>query len=138
MFQPIVRFVPVVALCLIAAMACKKQEAPPPAPAPTASIEQPGPAPTTDSTAPAQPGPMANPMMACAGIAGTKCTGATEYCHMPDGKCTMADASGTCESKPATCPTVSAPVCGCDGKTYDNACKAGMAGISISANGACK
>ncbi len=44
---------------------------------------------------------------------------------------------GTCAAIPATCPTDTVPVCGCDGRTYDNQCLADQAGVSISQTGAC-
>lgn len=90
------------------------------------------------STSSAPGGEMANTMMACAGIAGTTCANADEYCRLPDGACaSVADASGICTKKPEVCTEMSAPVCGCDGKTYDNACKAAAAGVNVSAPGPC-
>ena len=128
MFQPLAKLAPVFALCLFVAVACTKQEAKTePAPAPSGT-EQP-------ATGGDAGGTMAPAGAACSATAA--CTGANEYCHMDEGKCSVADASGTCMKKPEACPEMSAPVCGCDGTTYDNACKASMAGVSVKAQGAC-
>lgn len=74
----------------------------------------------------------------CGGIAGAACPGAQQYCDFAPGKCKMPDAQGTCKTKPAICTRELKPVCGCDGKTYGNACTAAAAGISIEHNGECK
>jgi hypothetical protein len=44
---------------------------------------------------------------------------------------------GICAPKPHTCPDVSDPVCGCDGKTYDNLCEAAAARTAIVHAGSC-
>ena len=44
---------------------------------------------------------------------------------------------GTCELRPTECPLNVAFVCGCDKKTYDNACEASKAGVRIAAEGEC-
>lgn len=74
----------------------------------------------------------------CAGIAGLRC-GPGEYCQIPWGQCrAVADAAGVCRPLPEVCNANYAPVCGCDGRTYSNACRAGVAGASVAARGACK
>jgi hypothetical protein len=74
----------------------------------------------------------------CGGIAAIRC-GAGEYCHYAEGACrTIADASGICRKLPQICPMIYAPVCGCDGTTYSNACVAASHGVSVGAKGACK
>lgn len=70
----------------------------------------------------------------CGGSEQIGCNDAT-YCKIDD--CSVAGATGTCETKPATCPIVFAPVCGCDGITYPNACEALRAGVSVLSDGDC-
>jgi Kazal-type serine protease inhibitor domain len=74
---------------------------------------------------------------ACGARAGDTCA-KDEYCAFaPDAICGRADATGTCAPRPDACDAVYAPVCGCDGKTYGNACEAASAGVSTDHAGAC-
>jgi hypothetical protein len=73
----------------------------------------------------------------CGGIAAIQCIDAADYCMMETGQCSMPDASGVCTQKPEVCTEDMAPVCGCDGQTYSNACKAAAAGVSVAAEGEC-
>jgi len=73
----------------------------------------------------------------CGGLLGLAC-GGDEYCAFPaEALCGAADQTGTCVGKPQVCPELYKPVCGCDDKTYGNACDAASAGVSAKADGAC-
>ena len=71
-------------------------------------------------------------------LAGLDC-GDGQFCNFDiDASCGFADASGVCAAKPEVCIELYAPVCGCDGQTYGNACFANAAGTSVAADGECK
>ena len=60
-----------------------------------------------------------------------------EVCSVKPGVCDP-DAPGVCVPKLDVCDPVIDPVCGCDDKTYSNACSAEAAGVSIKRKGACE
>ncbi len=77
----------------------------------------------------------------CGGIAGTPCA-KDEFCNVAvsaggTGCEDVADPSGICEPKAETCPTLYAPVCGCDRRSYSNACEANGQGTSVLHDGQC-
>jgi len=80
-------------------------------------------------------GECAADQQACGGTGGGTC-GEAEFCQRPQGECAE-DAAGVCQSTPVTCPAIIAPVCGCDGLTYSNACVATGAGVTVDHEGAC-
>lgn len=63
------------------------------------------------------------------------CADENAYCRKKDGHC---DTIGQCEIKPEICPANVDPVCGCDGRTYNNACSAATFGVNIAYKGTCQ
>ena len=72
----------------------------------------------------------------CGGAAGITCNSAL-WCQVAGGKCGVTDAPGKCEKAPAFCMAVSKPVCGCNGKTYQNDCERQKAKVKLDRIGAC-
>ncbi len=77
-----------------------------------------------------KPGKCALPPGSCT-VGGKNTCQAGEFC---DGPCGHA---GKCITKPQLCAKIFKPVCGCDQKTYGNACEAHASGAAVASNGSC-
>jgi hypothetical protein len=74
----------------------------------------------------------------CGGLIGKQCKSGY-FCDYPqDMACGNADGTGTCTVIPQLCTLNIDEVCGCDGKTYGNACEAHSKGISVAHDDPCK
>jgi hypothetical protein len=50
---------------------------------------------------------------------------------------TTCGGAGACAARPEMCTRIYDPVCGCDGRTYSNACSAAQQGMNVAARGEC-
>jgi hypothetical protein len=74
----------------------------------------------------------------CGGFMGAQC-GKNEWCsYSADNVCGVADGTGVCKPRPEVCTKEYLPVCGCNAKTYSNACEAHADGVSVAYVGTCR
>jgi hypothetical protein len=60
------------------------------------------------------------------------------YCRYDDeDRCGDSGSQGVCAPRPRACPTIDAPVCGCDRRDYRSGCEAHRAGVGVLHDGRC-
>lgn len=71
------------------------------------------------------------------GTRGAAACSDAQVCDFANNSCGRGDTPGQCILRPEGCGAVWAPVCGCDGQTYGNACAAHGAGVDVDYEGEC-
>jgi hypothetical protein len=72
------------------------------------------------------------------GSRGSARCGDDQFCNYePDTECGATDRGGVCQDRPELCTQQYQPVCGCDNRTYGNACGAHAEGVSVQHEGEC-
>jgi hypothetical protein len=74
----------------------------------------------------------------CGGPSNVICEDRGMYCAHAEGTCQQVNRFGACKLRPVSCPVVVyAPVCACNGQSYNSECRANALGLSIATRGTC-
>ncbi|WP_438029208.1 Kazal-type serine protease inhibitor family protein [Sorangium sp. So ce233] len=78
------------------------------------------------------------PEQLCGGLLGLECDAGLFCNYSLEAMCGAGDMTGVCDPIPEACTEEYNPVCGCDDRTYGNACAANSAGVSVASRGECR